>query len=489
MQIKRFEAKNMTTALRLIKDALGPEAVILSARTIRKRSGLFGSFRNYGVEVTAATDTYYSEEDKKYGSYRKESSNGDQFEVSNHLRSYQRKSRIQTRQDLKSAPAGTRHAEDRGDERLAKNKQVIFALYQQLLSQGVDRDIALDLTEALKIQPEADQRLLPGEIKPLLVSLFEQMGVVAEPIRPAHAKPKVVAFVGAAGVGKTTTIAKLAAYHAVNQNKRVALISLDDFRIAAVEQLKVYAKIMEIPLKVASRLSEFKKQLKQFNDQDLVLIDSPGMDPKNHDQLNEFAKWFEKFNSIEIQLLLSAATKEADLFNTVNRFKKVRVDRLLFTKLDESNTFGNLLNVVIRCNLPFSYFTTGQQIPDDIEEGSLDKIVELLFSPKKQGDESAKLIEVPAKKNGAGRHSDQRSGRYFVANRNSDVYHIPGCKWANKIKFENIIRFESPEAAERQKYLPCRNCNPDRPEPFGPAASERDKLTTSNDDAVVKSIL
>jgi flagellar biosynthesis protein FlhF len=480
MQIKRFEAKNMTAALRLIKEALGPEAVILSARTIRKGSGLFGSFRHYGVEVTAATDVYYSEANKKYGSYRKESANADHFEASNRLRSYQRKDKVQSWQDLKDAPAGIRYAEGRSEERLTKNKQAIFALYQQLLSQGVDRDIALDLTEALKIQPDADQRLLQGKSKPLLGALFEQMGLVAEPIRLAPGKLKVVAFVGAPGVGKTTTIAKLAAYHAINQNKRVALITLDDFRIAAIEQLKVYAKIMGIPLGVASRLSEFKKQLKQFNDLDLILIDTPGMGPKNLDQLHEFGKWFEKVNSIEMQLLLSAATKEDDLFDTVNRFKQVRVDRLLFTKLDESNTLGNLLNVVIRCNFPFSYFTTGQQIPDDIEEGSIGKMVEFLCFSKKETDRSAKLKEVLPKKNGIGRHSDQRSEKYFVANRNSDVYHIPGCKWTQKIKFENIIRFENQQAAERQKYLPCRNCNPDRPESFGSTASERDKLMTSN---------
>jgi len=465
MQIKRFEAKNMTAALRRIKAELGPEAVILSARSIRKGAGVLGSFKPAGVEVTAATDTYAHPSSGPSSESPKAADADPRVRgASTHPVGHRKRPVPSTKMLKRGVRAQSAYA-DAGPVGLTDEKKILFTLYQQLVSQDVDPDIAKDVCESIKLIPDAGRRLAQGELRSLLIALLEHMGVSAAPIQLDPNKPRTVALVGSTGVGKTTTIAKLAAHFALDQRKEVALITFDDLRIAAIDQIKTCAGIIGVPLAVAASRSDLKRYMKRFKQKDLILIDTPGLNPKNEDHMTELQDYFTKFNTIETQLVLSATTKEKDLLDTVKRFETVGTQRLTFTKLDETNTVGNLLNVLIRTTLPFSYVADGQQIPDAIQEASMQKLVALLFRhdtgsgvwpradrhavQSKMIDPIAKVME-PA-------HSMR-----YVANRNSDVYHVSGCKWTKKIKPDHIIAFESAEAAARQNYLPCRNCYPDQ---------------------------
>lgn len=478
MQIKRFEAKNMTAALRLIKKDLGPEAVILSARSIKKGSGIFGSLKQCGVEVTAAIDTHDIDQTKNHTS-RRSDGNGDHLMVTaNPYPSAKNKRMTSTSRVPKGfLPPKRYYANHKGDKPSIE-RRYLLALYHQLLSQDVDPEIAVDVIEGLKILPAAAEKLEHGDIKALLASLFGHMGLANGSLELDH-RQSVVAVVGTTGVGKTSIIAKLAAHYTIERHKKVALMTIDDYRIGAIEQLNTYARIIGIPLKTATTPAELKTGINEFKNYDLILIDTPGFSQNNTGQIQEIASYLEKVNHIQIQLVLSASTKQKDLFDTIQKLAPINPRHLIFTKLDESNSYGNLLNILMRSNIAISYLSRGQQIPDDIEAVSIETLADLMLL------KNSEFTAVPARNaaigstkldhplNGAGGPNPEP---LFVANRNSDVYHLAGCKWTNKIKHKNIITFETASAAEQKNYLPCRNCNPDRLDNDGLPSFARDKL-------------
>jgi len=476
MQIKRFEAKSMTAALRLIKEELGPEAVILSARSIKKGSRVFGPAQTLGVEVTAATDADSADEARKIAAFGQ--SRIDSLQAAASMQAPSIKKKPAARESGIISRLGKKPAMRRPDSD-SEAKQGLQELYQQLVSQGVDRDIALDFAETGKTFPRASRHFSDVELQPLLISLMQKMNISCDPINLDGRRPKVVALVGTTGVGKTTTIAKLAAHYAVDQDKQVALITLDDFRIAAVQQLEVYAKILGLPLKIATSAAEIKKYLKAFKAFDLILIDTPGVSHKNSAQIEEIRKCLEPFNTIETHLLLSSGAKSEDLTDIVKRFQKVGIGRLIFTKLDESKSYGNLVNVLIRTGIPFSHLTAGQNVPDDIEDGSIERLVEVFLTERNAAGSSGYPPSKPKEKNQKKKSYDADFNIYFIANKNSDVYHMPGCKWTAKIKPKHIIEFESSMAAEQRSYQPCRDCNPRRADQLNTSTFERDKIKIS----------
>jgi flagellar biosynthesis protein FlhF len=198
-------------------------------------------------------------------------------------------------------------------------------------------------------------------------------------------KKKVVFFVGPTGVGKTTTIAKLASEYKINQNKKVALITADVYRIAAVEQLNTYASILDVPVNVIYSPSEIVDNVKDLSAYDVIMVDTAGRSHKNVEQRNEL---FEIVNNvknaeldidIDVFLVLSVTTKYRDLMNIANAYKELEGYKLLFTKLDETGTIGNIMNMRCYTGAPLSYITSGQNVPDDIELADVQKLAKMLL--------------------------------------------------------------------------------------------------------------
>jgi flagellar biosynthesis protein FlhF len=189
---------------------------------------------------------------------------------------------------------------------------------------------------------------------------------VSGEIELAEGRQKIVALIGPTGVGKTTTIAKLAARLGLLAQRKVALLTIDTYRIAAVDQLHTYAEIMDVPLQVATDHKTLVKAIDKAADADLVLIDTAGRSQKNELHLGELRSCLEGVNA-EVHLVLSATTKERDQYDVVERFGVVPIDRYVLSKMDETNSFGFILNLVDRYPRPISYVTTGQRVPDDIE--------------------------------------------------------------------------------------------------------------------------
>jgi len=462
MQIKRFEAKDMTTALRRVKEELGPEAVILSARSIRKGKGFFGSLKYAGVEVSAAVDNQLPgvknagtlPGNDSYGRF-----NNDRIEKSRPTRGRLN----QTRLDYPPVNATSRPTYGLRKKTASRNSvRALSSLYQQILFQEIDRGIASELIEEIKRIPASDEILSSGDIKSHIGSLLEEMGVAVESNPFVNGRPTIMAFVGTTGVGKTTTIAKLAARQ-VNQGKKsVGLITMDNYSIAANYQLETYAQIIGTPLATAANAGELKKAVKRFKDKDIIFIDTPGINPKDQVQIQELKSCLAGINSLKTQLIMSATTKEKDCIAVSEAFKDIDVHQILFTKTDESSIFGNIVNVLIRTNLPLSFLCGGRKVPDDIEAGTVQRLVDLLFSSPGHHANRLAGASTTKKKRTLNREDKNSEQSNFVANQNSDVYHASDCKWAKKIKPANIIKFSGAQEAEAQNFLACRSCNPDR---------------------------
>ncbi len=467
MQIKRFEAKTMTAALKMVKDEFGPEAVILTARSLRSGRGIFSAGPLSGVEVTAAKDSgpvaYTAAGSpapipapERLAPQTAPGRRGIFHSLNQSLRSFA------TRRPPAESPVGDAGAPPEPAE-----------LYQHLLAQGIERELASDLVEHLKRLPGYAPRLGSEQLRPLLSGILQDMGLRRA---DSTSRPRAIVLVGPAGVGKTSTAIKLAADLRLRQHCRAALLTLDDVRIGAIEQLRIYAAILGVPMAVATSPEECRRALTDLGDFDTLIVDTPGVSPGEAGRRSALRPILDTLPLREIHLVLSAAGREPDLRQVVDAWKGVGVQRLVFTRLDEAGTWGAVLNLMVRTQLPVSWVSTGPRVPEDLVAEPLELLLDRMLPAAPAGCSRG---ERP----GEGRPGSVPSGRMasarFVANRNSELYHLPGCKWVRKIKSDNLIAFGTVSEAESRRFLPCRNCVPDQPSHVEDAAAVRDHIRIS----------
>jgi flagellar biosynthesis protein FlhF len=241
----------------------------------------------------------------------------------------------------------------------------LFNHYTDLIESDIDESTARELLDTLRRNPSLDV-IDPRAARAYLAHTLEQELRVAGPIRLTPGTARVVALVGPTGVGKTTTVAKLAANFRLRDNRRVGLITVDTYRIAAVEQLRTYAEIIDLPMEVVSTPREMRAAVQKMRDFDLVLMDTAGRSPRDEVRIRELRTMLAEAEPHEVHLVLSAAASARSLAAAAEKFAPVGVTSLLITKLDEATALGNLLTLARQCQLPFSYLTDGQNVPDDI---------------------------------------------------------------------------------------------------------------------------
>jgi len=190
---------------------------------------------------------------------------------------------------------------------------------------------------------------------------------------------QIKVMVGPTGVGKTTCIAKLSAIDKIYHNRKVGLISLDTYRIAAIEQLRTYANIAKIPLEVAYTATEVINGLTNLSECDIIYIDTPGRSPRNFQALKEMSQFLSGCPALDVQLVLSLTSKLEDMNETINKFSILPISQLLFTKLDETNSIGTMLSVMHYAKRPASYLATGQNVPDDIQKANSKTIAKMIM--------------------------------------------------------------------------------------------------------------
>jgi len=374
MRSKTYRAKTMQEALTRVRRDLGGDAVILAAREVRRRR-LFGLGARALVEVTA-TDTMPPEVmvTGRPGAKSATASPPASASTSTALQS-----RFGEQLSRLHAMVETLSRQGRIDHLLPDLPAPLVPTYSQLIEADVPEVLTRRLVRHVAETLEPDQFDHPESIRQALCGAVEQCIPVAPPIQAIAGTRRVVALVGPTGVGKTTTVAKLAANFKLAHGARVGLVTVDTYRIAAVEQLKTYAEIIDLPLAVVNDPVEMPRALDEMGAVDLVFIDTAGRSPRDEVKIRELAEFLLQARPDEVHLVLSAVAGQRSLRAAVERFAMVQVDRLILTKLDEADSLGGVLAVLGLSNRPVSYLTTGQAVPDDIEPADPKRLARLIL--------------------------------------------------------------------------------------------------------------
>ncbi len=258
-------------------------------------------------------------------------------------------------------------------------EQSIENLLDLLLERGIDRESATTIARFAAPQMNERQRQEPDQCRDFLTTTIAGLVQTTGPLWSPGDPQKRISLIGATGVGKTTTIAKLAAEAITQSGARVALVTIDTYRIAAVEQLKVYGEIMGLPVEVVLSPEQLQEAFRRHRDKDLILIDTAGRSPRDQVRIDELNQFLGKESKVENCLVLAAPTEERLQQKTLEAFSPLPLSRLIFTKLDETDRCGTLINVPIRSNLPLAYLTNGQQVPEDLLRAEPQTVAELVM--------------------------------------------------------------------------------------------------------------
>ncbi|MBN2212165.1 MAG: flagellar biosynthesis protein FlhF [Sedimentisphaerales bacterium] len=265
----------------------------------------------------------------------------------------------------------------------------LFDVYLDLIQREVAEELARELITSTRETLNGDQMLSAHVVRRRVTDVLEKMLSTSGPIsRNLNDKARVVALIGPTGVGKTTTVAKLAANFKLRQNARVGLITIDTYRIGAVDQLRMYAQILDVPLRVVLTPAELKDAVAEMRTtMDYVFIDTAGRSQRDKLKIKELKTFLDAASPDEVHLVLSGTAHHTHMLNAAEEFRKLGVDRLILTKLDEAVSFGVVLSVMKKIDAAISYVTTGQDVPDDIEVGTGRRLARLLLGLETVQDE------------------------------------------------------------------------------------------------------
>ncbi len=367
MSTKTYRAGTMKEALARVRRDLGGSAVILGTREIRRRR-LFGLGTRELIEVTAADPRSAPSASPSRAEPAPIANSAEAL----HAQFGEQLSRLH-------AMVAEMSRQGRIDHLLPDLPGELVPTYATLLEADVPEVLARRLVRHVAEGLEPDEYQSPEAIRDALRLAVESCLPIAPPIAAVSGTRRVVALVGPTGVGKTTTVAKLAANFKLVHGLRLGLVTVDTYRIAAVEQLRTYAEIIDLPLAVANDPGEMRSAIESLGPVDLVLIDTAGRSPRDEVKIRELADFLAAAKPDEVHLVLSATSGERSLRAAVERFAVVRADRLILTKLDEADGLGGILAVIGQANLPVSYLTTGQAVPDDIEPADRRRLARLIL--------------------------------------------------------------------------------------------------------------
>lgn len=374
MRIKRFEAPDAKTAFDLIKKELGEDAVILAQKTLDTGTD------KQRVEIMAAVD--YDLEcviaplrEKKKASPAREPT----------IYSYNAV--------RKKPPKGSVADWSTTKNEISFEAQNLRKRFTSILrKEGASPPITTTVNSPSKtIPPQTQKRPSPEDVERWRNQLIDQLQV-APPNISASKKPTILALIGPTGVGKTTTSAKIAAWYKLRENSRVALLSMDCYRIGATDQLRTYARIMQMPCEIALRPKDLNKAIARHQHCDLIIIDTAGKSPYDTSHIQELSSWFSHLDHLEPQLVLSATTKKEDLKQIIDTYDPLGPTGLILTKLDETRSYATLCRQIAGAGIPVSYLGTGQRVPEDFFVASKSFLTSLFKKGWSAVQETAKVF-------------------------------------------------------------------------------------------------
>ncbi len=376
----------MKEALALVKQELGEDAIILKSKKIT-RGGIFSFLSREQIEVTAAIDPSA----KTAGDERQNPNPAVQPRES-----FKDKYILHDIKDEVKRIEGTLSeiSEHMKYEGMPSLPPALGKYYVTMVNNGVDKKISGDLAQEIYFNLSKDQLNNPLTVAKAVHNRISRMFTISGPINFDGKSQLTIALIGPTGVGKTTTIAKIAAHLKFFEGRKAALVSADTYRMAAIEQLRTFARIASIPIEVVYQPGDMTLALNKHKDKDVVLIDTAGRSHHDQDKMRELAAFLEAAQPDQTHLTLSAGTKMSDLLDIIDRFKTVMSQHLLITKLDETVGFGNLLNLAHLRPKSFSFLTLGQNVPDDITLADRAALTRLVLSRELKDAEIEKGINV-----------------------------------------------------------------------------------------------
>ena len=358
MKVKKFQAVTMPEVMKKVKSELGSEAVVLNTKTVKAR-GLFKRFKKDLIEVIAAVDSSASIQKKV------PSSKNSQALRSNESAAPSNEAIMNELKQLRLT------MESKNDHSPGSGKFADW--YEHLIAQELEPELAASIVQSIDRKQGTDHSAPKDGMEGLLTKEITKR-LNPHPFGHKHLSKTFVHLVGPTGVGKTTTAAKLAAEAVLNQKLKVAFITTDTYRIAAIDQLKTYAKILDVPLEVAYDLEDYEQAVEKYKDFDLVLVDTAGRNYLQASYVEELNQLLKFNDASETFLVLSLTSKYIDMKDIYGKFRHIPISKVIFTKEDETSTFGSAINLLVRHNLGVAYLTNGQSVPDDIEEASPDML-------------------------------------------------------------------------------------------------------------------
>ncbi len=371
MKVKRYEGKNIQEVISKIKVDLGPSATILYMKDITRKRLFRKKMKK--IEVVAGKE----ESKPSLDTAKIELLQWELKELKESVKNISSKMNAMPPAPPPAAVASTPSVVLESAEPKGIFDPAIKNMRKRLRDLDIEEDLIDRILAEFQGKYKEKEFTNPLIFEDFLSGYIRRHIGVSGPI--ATGERKVVAFIGPTGVGKTTTIAKLAAHFSLVERKKVSLLTIDTYRIAAVDQLKTYAEIIGIPVEVVFTPNEFSVSLSKNQDKDLIFIDTAGGNPFDMVRMGELKKFLDQEPHIETHLLISLTTKAKELIEIFNCYNIMHIDRVIFTKLDECKTFGNILNVAAKVDQPISYVTTGQNVPDDIEVGEIDRLMNFIL--------------------------------------------------------------------------------------------------------------
>jgi len=365
MKVKKYIAPSMPEAMQKIRKELGSNAVILNSKETKSR-GIFGLFRKKNIEVVAGIDPnpLAEQENKKPKMSEKpmtmeETSTSSNAKVLNEIKQLKKMIEMQSNYHLES---------DEPEYKLA---------LQYLIDQEVSDKLAEEMINSI-IRTHQEK-----EVSVSMEKVMEDIAAYIENrLQPFHFtgfnKKKIIQFVGPTGVGKTTTLAKIAANLILKEHKKVAFITMDTYRIAAVDQLKTYARILSVPLEVVYSMEDYQHAITKFKEFDVILIDTAGRNFRDKKYVDDLKNSMDAILEIETYLVLALTAKPKDLSDIYDQFHSINIKAAIFTKMDETSQFGSLINIAFNKLIDIAFLTNGQDVPNDLLLATPKKISQLI---------------------------------------------------------------------------------------------------------------